>query len=146
MFFSTQADILKNLQPKIREKVFIDIKDPKLQHEFKIYIQMLRQGRGIMGKLARQHSKEEESAVDSIPQINPSDNGEQIGSRFALHHLYKITGQSKVSKVTYMLKRWLADPSLGKQWVHFISIVESFSKVHVIDNFLLIGSCHILNR
>jgi hypothetical protein len=129
LFLCTQADILKNLQPKIREKVFIDIKDPKLQNEFNTYIQMLRHGQGVLGKLARQHSNVEESAMNSFKQIHLSDNGDQIGSRFALHHLYKITGQSKVSKVTYMLKRWLADPSLGKQRVHVISLSESFFQI-----------------
>jgi hypothetical protein len=107
---------------------------------------MLRQGRGVLGKYARQHSNVEESDVNNFPQIHLSDNGEQIGNRLALHHLYKITGKSKVSKVTYMLKRWLADPSLGKQWVHFILSVESFSKVHVINIFLPIGSWHNLHR
>ncbi|KAL3784661.1 hypothetical protein HJC23_012177 [Cyclotella cryptica] len=107
-----KADILKNLQPKIREKAFIDIKDPTMQNEFRIYMQMLRQGGGVMGKFARQQSNIEASAGNGFHQTHYNADGEKISSREALHHLYKITGQSKVSKVTHMLKRWLADPTL----------------------------------
>lgn len=110
----TQADILKNLQPKIREKAFIDIKDPTMQNEFRIYMHMLRQGRGVMGKFAREHSNLRATAGNGFHQSHYNTSGEEISSREALHHLYKITGQSKVSKVIYMLKRWLADPTLGK--------------------------------
>lgn len=108
----SQSDILKNLQPKIREKAYIDIQDESLKNEFHTYMQMLKQGRGVMGKFAREHSKTH--IEEEIQQHHITPDGEEVSSRAALHHLYKITGKAKIAKVTVMLKRWLADPTLGE--------------------------------
>lgn len=113
LFFEIQADILKNLQPKIREKAYIDIKDESMKNEFHTYMQMLKQGRGVMGKFARQHSKMPESD-NQVQESHVTPDGEVVSSREALHHLYKITGKSKIKKVASMLKKWLGDPTLGK--------------------------------
>lgn len=118
---NVQADILKNLQPKIREKGYIDISDEALQNEFHTYMQLLKQGRGVMGKFAREHSTT--SDVHSriqMQQTHATPEEEEVNSREALHHLYKLTGKSKIAKVTFMLKRWLADPALGETLVFMI--------------------------
>jgi hypothetical protein len=112
---------MKNLQPKIREKAFIDIKDESLKSEFHTYMQMLRRGRGVMGKFAREHA--ERSKAESQVQQHDTPDGEEVSSREALHHLYKITGKSKIAKVTFMLKRWLSDPTLGEQTSDMIGFI-----------------------
>jgi hypothetical protein len=85
-------------------------------------MQKLRQGRGVMGKFAREHHTDmtnatgEHSFVNASSGIQRSYGGmdEEPSSRDVLHHLYKITGKAKIAKVTHMLRRWLADPSLGE--------------------------------
>lgn len=119
VFSTLQADIMKNLQPKIREKAFIDIKDESLKFEFHTYMQMLKRGRGVMGKFAREHSNTSE-AEGQMQQYHVTPDGEEVSSREALHHLYKITGKCKIAQVTFMLKRWLADPTLGEQTLYLV--------------------------
>ena len=109
-----KADILKNLPVKVREKAYIKIEDEHLRNEFRLYMQMLRQGKGVLGKLARrQHDNS--PAADGLYQ-QPQYEGEDRARRNkeVLHHLYKITGQSKVGRVAATLRSWLDDPSKGK--------------------------------
>lgn len=78
-------------------------------------MQMLKRGRGVMSKFARQQSTKNMSESDhQIEECHVTPNGEVVSSREALHHLYKITGKSKIKRVTNMLKKWLSDPTLGK--------------------------------
>ena len=58
MIRQMKADILKNLPSKIREKAFIHIEDENLRNKFVTYMQLLRQGKGVLGKLARVHHQE----------------------------------------------------------------------------------------
>ena len=76
-------------------------------------MQLLKQGKGVMGKYAREHTNSS-TADDQMQQCHATPQGEEINSREALHHLYKITGKSKIAKVAFMLKKWLADPTLGE--------------------------------
>ena len=117
-----QTDILKNLQPKIREKAYIDLKDINLKNEFHHYMQLLKEGKGVMGKYAREHNNTS-IADDQMQQHNATPQDEEVNSKEALHHLYKITGKSKIAKVAFMLKKWLADPTLGEYHKNFAKIL-----------------------
>lgn len=116
--------MLKNLQSKIREKAYIDIRDENLKNEFRSYMQMLRQGRGIMGKFAREHSSTL-SIESQTRQYQATPEEVEVNSREALHHLYKITGKAKIGKVSSMLIRWLNDPTLGEFLKRWYSILKS---------------------
>ena len=122
-----KADILKNLPSKIREKAYVKIENESLRNEFKTYLQLLRKGRGVLGKLAREHSQEPDSANDET-QINAGEDGVRRNKE-VLHHLYNITGRSKIMRVTKMLKSWLADPTKGKLCIfaHHLDVLDAIA-------------------
>jgi SNF2 family DNA or RNA helicase len=49
-------DILKSLPSKKREKGVVDVVTPEMRQEFHKCMELLREGKGIMAKLAKQHS------------------------------------------------------------------------------------------
>lgn len=53
-----------------------------------------------------------------------------LKSREVLHHLYGITGRSKVARVTKMLKSWIADPTKGKLCIfaHHLEVLDEISR------------------
>ncbi|EED91959.1 THAPSDRAFT_262487, partial [Thalassiosira pseudonana CCMP1335] len=108
-----KADILKNLPSKIREKAFIS----------------------VMGRLAREHTVAD-SSLGLGPQYN--EQGEEIKSKEVLHHLYNITGRSKIDKVTKMLKSWLADPTKGKLCIfaHHLDVLNAITRGAGLSNFV----------
>lgn len=132
-----KADILKNLPSKIREKAYINITDIKLQCEFRTYMMMLRQGKGVLGKLARAFHADGEVASDvhdaaataTAAASTPHPHFEVKQNKEVLHHLYSITGQSKIARVTKNLVSWLADPSKGKICIfaHHLSVLDAIS-------------------
>jgi len=133
-----KTNILKNLPSKIREKAYIKM-DESLKNEFLTYMQLLREGRGILGKLARQHHKENPTdAADKVlePQhVVAGENG-VLEHREVLHHLYNITGRSKVARVTKMLQSWLADPTKGKLCIfaHHLDVLNQISSGAELSN------------
>jgi SNF2 family DNA or RNA helicase len=113
--------------------------DESLKNEFLTYMQLLREGRGILGKLARQHHKENPTdAADNVlePQhVVAGENG-VLEHREVLHHLYNITGRSKVARVTKMLQSWLADPTKGKLCIfaHHLDVLNQISSGAELSN------------
>ncbi|KAL7548404.1 hypothetical protein ACHAWF_011688 [Thalassiosira exigua] len=107
-----KADILKNLPAKVREKAYVKIRDDGLRDEFVTYMQALRQGRGVMGKLAREHHNRNLEAANDPRFHEAEEDGPP--PKEVLHHLYNLTGRSKISRVTKMLQGWLADSTRGK--------------------------------
>ena len=51
-----KSDILKSLPKKVREKALVDVCTPELRKELHQCMVLLREGKGVLGKLARQHS------------------------------------------------------------------------------------------
>ena len=95
----------------------------------------MRQGKGILGKLARKHQDENQTNADTIeqqqqpqPYIEAGQDGVK-GSKEVLHHLYNISGRSKISRVAKMLRSWLADPTKGKLCIfaHHIGVLNDIS-------------------
>jgi hypothetical protein len=64
-----KSDILKSMPNKIREKAVNDVSTPEQRKEFHECMVLLREGKGVMGKLARQHS-----ALDSTKDAMASQN------------------------------------------------------------------------
>ena len=124
-----KADILKNLPTKIREKAMINITDIKLQSEFRTYMMMLRQGKGVMGKLARAYHAADKKESDIHADASVATSHEAEETKSTLHYLYSLTGQSKIARVTKNLVAWLADPSKGKICIfaHHLGVLDAIS-------------------
>eukprot|EP00579_Thalassiosira_antarctica_P012345 CAMPEP_0201910104 /NCGR_PEP_ID=MMETSP0903-20130614/1601_1 /ASSEMBLY_ACC=CAM_ASM_000552 /TAXON_ID=420261 /ORGANISM="Thalassiosira antarctica, Strain CCMP982" /LENGTH=1445 /DNA_ID=CAMNT_0048444699 /DNA_START=84 /DNA_END=4421 /DNA_ORIENTATION=- len=125
-----KADILKNLPSKIREKAYVNIKDVNLQNEFRTYMQLLRQGKGVLGKLARLHHDQHPPPPTTASAIEPRAGEDGLRkNKEVLHHLYNITGRSKIARVTKMLASWLSDPTKGKLCIfaHHLDVLDEIS-------------------
>lgn len=104
-----------------------DIRHPQINPQ-----QLLRQGKGVLGKLARQHHSENPTSASQgvvEPYVQAGDDG-VLKSKEVLHHLYNISGRSKISRVTKMLKSWLADPTKGKLCIfaHHLDVLNQIGK------------------
>ncbi|KAL7535077.1 hypothetical protein ACHAXR_007092, partial [Thalassiosira sp. AJA248-18] len=130
-------DILKNLPAKIREKAFVNIEDEGLKNEFRTYMQLLRQGKGVLGKLARIHHQEQPAGPNATtePYIQAGEDG-VLKNKEVLHHLYNISGRSKTKRITKMLKSWLADPTKGKLCIfaHHLDVLKEISNGAGLNN------------
>ena len=60
-----KTDILKSLPKKVREKAVVDVSTKEMRKKFHQYMELLREGKGVLGKLARQHSALAPKAVDT---------------------------------------------------------------------------------
>ncbi len=127
-----KVDMLKNLPPKIREKAFIKIEDPKLRSEFTFYLRMLKEGKGLLGKLARTHDVGESfsSGSQQQQQFIPDNGEEPLKNKEVLHHLYNISGRCKVGRITKMLRNWLNDPTKGKLCIfaHHLYVLDELAR------------------
>lgn len=132
-----KADILKNLPPKLREKAYIKIEDETMRNDFQLHMQLLRQGRGVLGKLARKHCNEQGVVESEQSQVRAGENG-ALHHKEVLHHLYKITGQSKVPRIAKMLKSFLSDPANGKLCIfaHHLDVLDTIGKGAGLSNSL----------
>jgi hypothetical protein len=125
-----KTDMLKNLPPKIREKAFIKIEDQKLQSEFSFYLQMLKEGKGLLGKLAKTHDIGGPRAECQGTHFVPENGEEPLQNKEVLHHLYNISGRSKIARITKMLKNWLDDPTKGKLCIfaHHLYVLDELAR------------------
>ncbi len=123
-----KADMLKNLPPKIREKAFIKIEDQRLQSEFTFYLRMLKEGKGLLGKLARTHEIGDTSSGSQ--QFIPENGDEPLKNKEVLHHLYNLSGRCKVARIIKMLKNWLNDPTKGKLCIfaHHLYVLDELAR------------------
>ncbi len=126
-----KTDMLKNLPPKIREKAFIKIEDQKLQSEFTYYLRMLKEGKGLLGKLAKTHEIGGPHAeCNGGAQFIPDNGEEPLKNKEVLHHLYNISGKCKIARITKMLKNWLDDPTKGKLCIfaHHLNVLDELAR------------------
>lgn len=133
-----KADILKNMPAKLREKAYINIDDETMRNDFQMHMQLLRQGKGVLGKLARKHCKEQGVTTESEQsQVRAGENG-ALHHKEVLHHLYKISGQSKVPRIVKMLKSFLSDPTNGKLCIfaHHLDVLDKIGKGAGLSNSL----------
>ena len=63
------------------------------------------------------------------PDVVAGEDG-VLHQKEVLHHLYNITGRSKVARVTKMLQSWLADPTKGKLCIfaHHLDVLDQISR------------------
>lgn len=86
-----------------------------------------------MGKLARQHHNDNPTTAEPTDHQSTAENpyvqaGQDgiLKNKEVLHHLYTISGRSKIKRVTKMLKSWLADPTKGKLCIfaHHLDVLD----------------------
>ena len=78
-------DILKSMLPKIRQKAVVDVSTHEQRKQFHQYMLMLKEGKGVLGKLARQHSAFETVEPDVAGDAAaPKGNAEDIDAQIAL--------------------------------------------------------------
>jgi SNF2 family DNA or RNA helicase len=65
-------DILKSLPSKQREKAIVDVLTPDMRREFHNCMKLLREGKGVMAKIAKRHSVSPEKNDDE-KEINPRE-------------------------------------------------------------------------
>ncbi len=123
-----KSDMLKNLPPKLREKAFISIEDQKLKSEFAFYLRMLKEGKGLLGRLAKKHAIG--SQANDAAQYVPENGEEPLKNKEVLHHLYNLSGRCKVARIKKMLKNWIADPTKGKLCIfaHHLYVLDELAR------------------
>eukprot|EP00980_Cylindrotheca_fusiformis_P029503 scaffold23496_cov188-Cylindrotheca_fusiformis.AAC.1 len=103
-----KGDILKSMPNKIREKAVSDVSTPAQRKEFYKCMSLLREGKGVMGKLARQHSaldSTNDSMVtesDDLPS-NGLANKKREDAKLALDHEYHRRYKERSSALHYSL-------------------------------------------
>ena len=112
----------------LREKAFISIEDQKLKSEFAFYLRMLKEGKGLLGRLAKKHAIG--SPANDAAQYVPENGEEPLKNKEVLHHLYNLSGRCKVARITKMLKNWIADPTKGKLCIfaHHLYVLDELAR------------------
>ena len=76
-----KVDMLKNLPKKERHNARIRVTDEALKDEFDRSMAILREGKGALGKLAREHQKEEdERKKEADAVVDASSNGSALNA------------------------------------------------------------------
>jgi SNF2 family DNA or RNA helicase len=96
-------NILKSMPQKIREKSVTNLSTPEQRKEFQECMALLREGKGVMGKLARQHSaldKIDDTAISLSSGINQQEHqniiandkqkNEQVGSELINEYQQRV--------------------------------------------------------
>jgi len=130
-----KSDMLKNLPGKIRESVCVHPRCPELKRSIMGYMRQLKEGRGVLGKLAKnQHNEtfvpEEKKDGDFMSRDN------DCSRKAVLNNLFSITGNSKIPIVVDMLKQFIADPKNGKLLIfaHHVNVLNSIINLAGLSN------------
>mmetsp|Transcript_10457 Transcript_10457/g.26351 ORF Transcript_10457/g.26351 Transcript_10457/m.26351 type:complete len:1418 (-) Transcript_10457:134-4387(-) len=96
-------DILKSLPNKQRQKAIVDVLAPEMRREFHTCMKLLREGKGVMAKIAKKHSalavKEEEK------EMKPVDDKQQ--KLQALQEQYHDTCRQKLQSIRFAVQSML---------------------------------------
>ena len=75
-------EILKSLPNKQRERAIVDVLTPPMREDFRRYMELLRQGKGVMAKIAKKRNKQNPNT--NHPDPNPSNQIEAKREKIAL--------------------------------------------------------------
>jgi len=144
MIRRTKAEVLKNLPGKVRESAVVKVRDVELREEITQSMRTLRECRGILGRLSRQHhATNNPTVVDGMedgglslprpptpphshsmvhvpiegPMIlppTPTPDEQKTSRKAILGHVFKISGSAKIPIIIDMLDKFLSDPTSGK--------------------------------
>ena len=124
-----KADILKTLPNKIRENLLVKIRRENDMDEITHFMHLLREGKGILAKLSRQHlnSTGSRQVPTTSAYVANHNSPEQPSRKAVLNHVFSLTGKAKVPVVVDLLLKWLNDPTKGKLCIfaHHISVLDA---------------------
>lgn len=140
-----KKDILKDMPCKIRENVFVKVRDRGLGQQIAEGLLVLRDGKGVLGKLSLLYQdldryRKPGPSLDADPivlagnedakisQNGVKDDGDEVVSRKAvLNKMFHLTGTAKIPIVIDMLTRWIADPKNGKLCIfaHHMNVLDA---------------------
>ncbi|CAJ1896022.1 unnamed protein product [Cylindrotheca closterium] len=119
-----KTDMLKSMPKKLREKVLTNVVSPEQRKEFHQCMMMLREGKGVLGQLARQHS-----ALDTVDDhdshavslSNEKSNPSQVSdhARAALAQQYQEQFQQRTQQLVHSLDtvRHQLDPTQQQEFI-----------------------------
>lgn len=140
-----KKDILRDMPHKIRENVFVKVRDPLLGQQIAEGLLILRDGKGVLGKLSLLYQDLEEyrnartpaattdqhydqnSKVDvSQGNIN-SDVYDPASRKAILNKMFHLTGTAKIPILIDMLKKWIDDSRNGKLCIfaHHMNVLDA---------------------
>ena len=136
-----KQDMLKSLPNKKREKVKIDVVNDTMREEFSKYMKLLREGKGVLAKIAKKH----ETVINinnESPGVGPNEkdsNGKElqdVNRKSILHSMYTLTAKSKVPSIARLVEKWLADPTKGKLCIfaHHVFVLDEIIRLAGLSN------------
>ncbi len=147
-----KQDVLKTLPGKVRDDVHVQVRSERMKHEIGCYLNILREGKGTLGKLAVKHkiryvaSEEKKTQFSSMNHDQMTgQNGEEISRKAILNHLWSLTGSAKIPIIVEMVKSFLADPKNGKLclFAHHIFMLDAIVEQCGLSNRLGSGMKYI---
>mmetsp|Transcript_24635 Transcript_24635/g.60435 ORF Transcript_24635/g.60435 Transcript_24635/m.60435 type:complete len:1465 (+) Transcript_24635:162-4556(+) len=117
-------DMLKSMPKKVREKVLTNVVSPEQRKEFHQCMEMLREGKGVLGQLARQHSAldtVEDHGSHSVSLSNEKSKPSQEANhaRAVLAQQYQQRFQERTRQLVHTLDtvRHQLDPTQQQEFV-----------------------------
>jgi len=133
-------DILKSLPSKVREKAIVDVLTPKARREFNNCMKILREGKGVMAKIAKRHPILPETSTKNVTDLQ---NGlpeevveEELDRKTILNKMYSMTAKAKIPLIAELVGKWLADPTKGKLCIfaHHITVLDEIVNLVGLSN------------
>lgn len=138
-----KKDILRDMPHKIRENVFVKVRDASMGQQIAEGLLILRDGKGVLGKLSllyqdlnEYHNPRMPGGAEECGQNTNNDAGQEdinrnvndAESRKAiLNKLFHLTGTAKIPIIIDMLKLWIDDPRNGKLCIfaHHMNVLDA---------------------
>ena len=93
-------NILKSLPKKQREKAVVDVLTPDMREEFHTYMKLLREGKGVMAKIAKKHS----AVAEKSQEENANPNEEKNKKLQSLQAQYNEMCNQKLQSIRYAMQ------------------------------------------
>lgn len=153
-----KVDMLKNLPKKERHNARIRVTDEALKDEFDRSMAILREGRGALGKLAREHKKECDERKEAAAAVDANLNAPAVGgdpnASLQTIDIEVVRAEAENARLTnvrniqqHLLSQFQNDPFLRSQpqlfQQHYEQEVARFNQEH--EHFLStvkVGSIH----
>lgn len=112
-----------------------------MREEFSKYMKLLREGKGVLAKIAKKHETVINMNNES-PGVGPNEkdsNGKElqdVNRKSILHSMYTLTAKSKVPSIARLVEKWLADPTKGKLCIfaHHVFVLDEIIRLAGLSN------------
>ena len=157
-----KVDMLKNLPKKERHNARIRVTDEALRDEFDKSMAILREGKGALGKLAREHKKECDERKEAAAAVDANSNapavGEDPNGSLQTIDIEVVRAEAENMRLTnmrniqqHLFNQFHSDPSLRSQpqlfpnffQQHYEQEVARFNQEHELFlSTVKVGSIH----